>query len=440
MKNQTLESYSAGQAVLQIQQTESWDFEFADTQCNTHGMHNYPARMVPQIAERLIKKYSQPGQLIYDPMCGSGTALVEAMLCGRRAIGTDLNPLAILLSKVKTTPIESNYLKNRVSDFLEKLNSRFNQLDGVNKRKSLSKPDFTNIDFWFKPQVIVELAIIRELIFNVGDKTVQEFLLVPFSATVRKVSNTRPGEFKLYRYSPTLLEKHNPNVLKIFKEELRNSMVCLMDFNRATGLKCDCNAYKVDARYTENIIPNGSVDLIVTSPPYGDSRTTVAYGQFSRLSLQWLGLDYDEIRSYDEITRLDKASLGGSIRKNYVHSLKSKSLDSVLKTIAAKDAQRAEEVAWFFVDLNDVYKQMHRVLRKGGIAGIVIGNRTVKETLIPSSTITSELCGELGFEPIEKIDRNIPYKTIPLLNSPTNETGVIGRTMNKEDIVVLRKY
>ena len=127
------------------------------------------------------------------------------------------------------------------------------------------------------------------------------------------------------------------------------------------------------------------------------------------------------------------------MRKNYDHSLKSKTLEAALKAIAKKDAKRAEEVAWFFVDLNDVYKQMHRVLRKGGVAGIVIGNRTVKETLIESSTITAELCEEMGFETLANNDRNIPYKTIPKVNSPTNEAGVRGSTMCKENIIIVRK-
>lgn len=439
MKNSTLEEYSSGHGTVQLQKTENWDFEFADTQHNTHGMHNYPARMVPQIAERIIKKHSKAGELVYDPMCGSGTVLVEAAILSRRAIGTDLNPLAILLSKVKTTPIESAYLKAQISDFLEKLNSRFNQLDGSNKRKPKNKPEFGNIDFWFKPQAINDLAIIRELIFDVADKDIRDFLLVPFSSTVRKASNTRSGEFKLYRYSPTLLEKHYPKVPKLFRDATKNALSCLLEFDRTTNLSSDCKVYKADARYTGAIIPNDSVDLIVTSPPYGDSRTTVAYGQFSRLSLQWVGLDYSEINSYEEITRLDKASLGGTVKTAYDYSLKSKSLNAVLKAIVAKDVHRAEEVARFFVDLNDVYKQMYRVLRSDGVAGIVIGNRTVKETLIPSSTITSELCEEIGLQTIENNDRNIPYKTIPIINSPTNETGVVGRTMDKENIIVVRK-
>ena len=344
-------------------QKEDWDFKTANTQHHTHGMHTYPARMVPQIANRLIKTYSQEGDVVYDPMCGSGTVLVEATLLNRRAIGTDLNPLAILLSKVKTTPIEQNYLKSSVAVFLQKIILLFNRLE-TSKRYVPAKPDFQNIDFWFKPQVVHDLSIIREAINEIDDENIRDFLRVPFSLTVRKSSNTRPGEFKLYRYSPTLLEKHNPSVPRILKSAVKIALNCLLEYDEATKLKSYCKICKADARYTDALIPSGSIDLIVTSPPYGDSHTTVDYGQFSRLSLQWLGLDYSGIDSHEEIIRLDKESLGGELRKNYDHSLKSKTLEAALKAIAKKDAKRAEEVAWFFVDLNDVYKQMHRVLRK----------------------------------------------------------------------------
>jgi DNA modification methylase len=435
METRTLESFFSENVAVQ---KEDWDFKTANTQHHTHGMHTYPARMVPQIANRLIKTYSQEGDVVYDPMCGSGTVLVEATLLNRRAIGTDLNPLAILLSKVKTTPIEQNYLKSSVAVFLQKIILRFNRLE-TSKRYVPAKPDFQNIDFWFKPQVVHDLSIIREAINEIDDENIRDFLRVPFSLTVRKSSNTRPGEFKLYRYSPTLLEKHNPSVPRIFKSAVKIALNCLLEYDEATKLKSYCKICKADARYTDALIPSGSIDLIVTSPPYGDSHTTVAYGQFSRLSLQWLGLDYSGIDSHEEIIRLDKESLGGELRKNYDHSLKSKTLEAALKAIAKKDAKRAEEVAWFFVDLNDVYKQMHRVLRKGGVAGIVIGNRTVKETLIESSTITAELCEEMGFETLANNDRNIPYKTIPKVNSPTNEAGVRGSTMCKENIIIVRK-
>lgn len=85
---------------------EDWDFTKADTSYLTHGFHDYPARMIPQIAQRLIERYAPNSGKILDPFCGSGTTLVEAQLANRRAVGNDINPLAVLLSKVKATPID----------------------------------------------------------------------------------------------------------------------------------------------------------------------------------------------------------------------------------------------------------------------------------------------------------------------------------------------
>jgi DNA modification methylase len=89
---------------------EDWTFAHADTQYLTHGFHPYPARMVPQIANRVITRYSKPGDLILDPFCGSGGVLVEAKLLGTNSVGVDINPLAVIIAKAKTTPIDSQPL------------------------------------------------------------------------------------------------------------------------------------------------------------------------------------------------------------------------------------------------------------------------------------------------------------------------------------------
>jgi site-specific DNA-methyltransferase (cytosine-N4-specific) len=85
----------------------SWDFVGANTKQFTHCYHNYPAMMIPQIAERILSKYGEDSHLLFDPYCGTGTSLVEANLKGINAIGTDLNPLARLIAKTKTTKINS---------------------------------------------------------------------------------------------------------------------------------------------------------------------------------------------------------------------------------------------------------------------------------------------------------------------------------------------
>ena len=84
---------------------ESWDFRKADTKRLTHGIHPYPAMMIPQVAARLISRYGAAGDVLFDPYCGTGTSLLEAKLAGMDAVGTDLNPLARLIASVKTTAI-----------------------------------------------------------------------------------------------------------------------------------------------------------------------------------------------------------------------------------------------------------------------------------------------------------------------------------------------
>ena len=95
----------------------SWDFVGANTKQFTHCYHNYPAMMIPQIAERILLKYGTSSTILFDPYCGTGTSLVEANLMGINAIGTDLNPLARLIAKTKTTKINVQLLDLYLNDF-----------------------------------------------------------------------------------------------------------------------------------------------------------------------------------------------------------------------------------------------------------------------------------------------------------------------------------
>ena len=397
----------------------SWDFRESNTKEYTHCIHTYPAMMIPQIARRLIYLYGQEAKTLLDPFMGSGTSLVEASLVPRikEAYGFDLNPLAYLISKVKTTPLNSDILESQLKTF-------FNCVGSSNI------PDFKNIDFWFKPQVIEKLSMLKSHINKIQDKDIRDFFLVCFSETVRNVSNTRNGEFKLYRMEKEKLEKYSPDVFAEFEKITKNNIKGMRDYiPKRTQTKTHPNNF---SSMQDLPLKNESIDIIVTSPPYGDSRTTVAYGQFSRLALQWL--------DYEDVPSLDNKLLGGKASKDLEIKINSQSLKKTINKIKEIDEKRAREVLSFYEDFDQVIIQLNRVMAKNGYVCFVVGNRTVKGINIPTDKIMSEMFLAHGnYKYIETHTRAIPNKRMPSLNSPSNKVGEKVTTMCNEFIFVLQK-
>lgn len=395
----------------------SWDFKEADTKQFTHGMHTYPAMMIPQIARRLIHLYGKAAKTLLDPFCGSGTSLVEASLTPhiKKAYGFDLNPLAVLIAKVKTTPINS-----------EELGTTLNKILGSNKHDGL--PQFKNLEFWFKPDIIEKLAILKTAINKIEDQNIRDFFLVTFSETVRNVSNTRNSEFKLYRIKN--LEKHNPFVFGEFEKIALRNIKGMKEYSKSKT-ETEINLQISNSMEELGLSPK-SVNLIVTSPPYGDSRTTVAYGQFSRLALQWLG--------HKDASMLDKKLLGGVIGKELKTKISSPVLNETIEKISNVDEKRAREVLSFYEDFDKCVVQLDKVMAKGGYVCFVVGNRTVKGINIPTDKIMAEMFKARGnYEYITTYLREIPSKRMPKANSPTNIKGQTVTTMNNEFIFVLKK-
>lgn len=414
----------------------SWNYERADTKEYNHGVHSYPAMMIPQVARRLIKEYGKTPKVLLDPFLGSGSVLVEGMLTDSitRVYGIEINPLGVLISKVKTTPLDISRTLSEFRRLKEDVNKDFALYQ--QKKFSILTPTFNNIDFWFSKDVIYALTILKKNIRAVKDKDIRDFFLVCFSEIIRTVSYTRNGEFKLYRMDSKDMEKHRPDVLSIFFKKVSDNIGKMQEFTEAfnkLNKKCEAHILPEDTRYRTSI-PDAEVDLIVTSPPYGDSRTTVAYGQFSRLSSQWL--DYDE----ETVKDVDKKGLGGIPTQDLIVNLPSEYLKKTITLIAQKDDERAKDVLSFFVDFNKCVDELNRVVKPGGRVCLVLGNRTVKEVWIETDYIFAELfVNRYGYKHLKTIVREIPTKKMPRKNSPTNIKGQTISTMNNEYIIILEK-
>ena len=454
-----------------------WDFKKIDVKDTVHGIHNYPAIMIYPISRNILnitQKYQGKINSLLDPFQGSGTVIVEGVVNGIPKIyGNDLNPLARLITKTKVTAPKINNLKIKITSFIKDVEKEFISINAIvsglekyvancnidiserngwgdnapqilqeffNTRKcNFEIPKFTNIGFWFTPSVIIKLQTLKNQIIHTEDEKLKDFLLLAFSETVRLSSNTRNGEFKMYRMKAENVIKFNPDVLGIFTKTLDRNLNKVLAFNgnyEENINNSEVLIFSDDSR-TLTSIPNNSIDLMVTSPPYGDSRTTVAYGQFSRLSLQWLDLGDIEM---EDIKRIDNKLLGGEkITKDFEITLKSETLKKGLKEIRESDEQRATEVYSFYIDLDNSMKAITQKMRINSYQYWVVGNRTVKDINLLTDVIIIELAEQHGLKFVTKVARNISNKVMPSRNSPTNEVGKLVSTMMNEYIVILRK-
>lgn len=400
-----------------------WDFIGADTKEYTHSFHIYPAMMIPQVAREILNRYkTKEMSVLFDPYCGTGTSLVEGSLVGLKCIGTDLNPLARLISKSKVTKVDINNIKSLFKNFEKYITS--------NKSIDLKKPNINNIDFWFKDKQINDLLIIKYFIDNIKDDDEKDFFLVPFSETLREVSLTRNGEFKLYRISKEKIETWNPNTIELFKEKVKRNIDGYIEYEKENKIyNHEVYNFNSSEEIPNDLIQENSVDIVITSPPYGDSGTTVAYGQFSTLSNEWLGIE--------DARKLDKKLMGG--KTTDIEKTGFDQLDEIIKTIEAERPKRAKEIWSFYRDYKKSMKNVSKIIKKNGICAYVVGNRRVSDIELPTDEFTRYVFEQNGFKHIETIVRNIPNKRQPKKTSPTNQTGKTVSTMTHEYIVIMKK-
>jgi DNA modification methylase len=405
---------------------KTWDLQTADTKEYTHCFHTYPAMMIPQIARKLLKRYGVEGGWLLDPYCGTGTSLVEASLFGMHSVGCDINPLVRLIATAKSTPI----CLSTLDETLSRLNDHLFQVDfGMDKVPDAPIPEILNLTYWFSEEVIRSLAYLRVWINKVEDEAVRNFILVAFSETVREVSYTRNGEFKLYRMSAKKLENFNPDVFGTFSKKLsrnRHGLAAFLDKQKSV----EASVSSANTVHGELPMPRpiGGYDLVITSPPYGDSQTTVAYGQFSRLAAEWIGLP--------NARKIDGLAMGGQPPKETVTD---SPVTKAIAEIRSVDEKRAREVSAFYIDLGRSINSVVQVLSPNATICYVVGNRRVKEVMLPTDAFIVSAFRQHGFIHKATIVRNIPNKRMPKKNSPTNVAGETSITMHEENIVVCQR-
>ncbi len=419
-----------------------WTFRGRAARQQTQGLTQYPAMMVPAMQAVLVKAVADVDECVsrvFDPFAGSGTTLVECMRLGLDYTGQDINPLAVLFCRTKAGPFHTRKLASVIKEVLNQAGA---------DRGTRTEANFPRLEKWFSPAVIKDLSRIRRAIRQVDHTWCRRVLWTGLAETVRLTSNSRTSTFKLHIRSADDLESRKVNPLQTFA-------TVITDIN--ARLHGEAEALRERGHLSTNGYYRGNIgirlgdttklkpardlhDLLVTSPPYGDNASTVPYGQYSYLPLQWIDLhDIDEdadsryLRTTHEI---DTRSLGGS-RKNAVEGVAplmnvSPSLKQTLCRLKKLPADRGARVAAFCRDLDSSLYAILNALKPRAYMIWTVGNRRVGGDPVPTDRILEELMAARGTRLVTRLERKIPNKRMATRNS-------IATTMRGEAILVFRK-
>jgi site-specific DNA-methyltransferase (cytosine-N4-specific) len=383
------------------------NFMGVETQHATHSIHPYVAAINPPLASSLISHYVPEGEVVLDPFCGGGGVLVEAVLQGRQAIGCDVNPLAVLMTQVKTTHLPSSrtfpvYLS--VVEKAEKL-ARHVSMDDV--------PDV--VRFWYRDDSLCPLNALKEIISEIENEALRRLFQIILSATARDVMLTYRGEIRLRKLQGKDLERFQPNVFVAFKKRALSAIKSVSELPAGRGAK----VFTMDCR---KLTPQQSCHTVITSPPYGDDKNGVGYFQFSRNMLFWIGI------SLEEQKRQRESFLGCGVDAHEKLQF-SETLQQTLPVIRERKTIHHREAINFYSDYFHGLKRISEYAHERVI--IVIGDRVLSRTRINNGHITTEFMRELGFG-LEH------YYTRQLLKKRIANLGGDGGGISLEHVMVFR--
>ena len=363
----------------------------------THGIHKFPAKFFPELPRYLIRKYSDVGDTVLDPMCGSGTAILEALLNDRKAIGIDIDMMARLITKVKVTPLDKDSLLSSKEMLVQRID-RYLKSEGF----ELDLPEFPYRDNWFRPFVLQELAIIKTSIDEIVSpfkgkiaKDLSDFYRVVMSSIIRDMSNADPHCTRTVLRKKVVKKIDPGDTIIRFSQSLENQVENMFEFSRLYQKLKVKDVSIPNENATKTGLNDNSTDLAITSPPYINA---VDYPRTHQLEMYWLGFLNPE-----PLSRIKRKYIGTeTVYKDEYHKLSFTgfdSLDPVLEKIYLLDPRRSFIVYKFFEDMKAQLDEIYRVLKPGSRYCVAIGNNLIRGIRVKSHEILSEIAvSDTGFE------------------------------------------
>lgn len=385
---------------------------------STLAPHPFPARMAPELALRALER--QPaGSVVLDPMCGSGTVLRTALIAGHRAIGVDMDPLAVLMASVWANHRSATGLAQAADEIISEAANL--HADEIHLSWIDDDPETKKfIKFWFAEPQRSDLRKVAYLVARRDDHLKASLQLSLSRIVITKkrgaslahdVSHSRP-----HRVGTT----NDFDVMDGFRKaavQIERRLLVELPDNASVRLG--------DAR-SMPFVPSGSVDLVVTSPPYLNA---IDYLRGHRMALVWLG------HSVSALREIRSASVGTERGLKSDGSLEGLVIDTDLDSLP----QRTLGILYRYAqDMKGVVAELHRVLKPNSLAVLVVGNSTVRGTFVDNASVVRRAAEQLGFVTQEISERDLPANR-RYLPPPSSAGEALDQRMRKEVVLTIQK-
>ena len=429
-------------AIQEGQGEDFWSFRNASKRRGAHALIHYPAMMVPNLQGNIldaILRASPTATDVLDPFVGSGTVLVESMGRGLNFTGMDINPLAALSCLAKSGPYYVDAFQEKVVELYARV---------ICDPRRTYHVDFEGRDKWFAPEVALDISLLTRNIEAEPSLWARRLFWLALAKVVRACCNSRTSTYKLH------IRKVDANAaaaepLKQF-EYVIDAFLChlkeqhaewsekgLLHNGRYTGsvdIELGDSSVQLKSRRLQ-----GKFDVVMTSPPYGDNRTTIPYGQYAFLPMKWISSEDVSLnadpRLLENSHAIDTASLGGSKKgADEKAAALCQKYDTVRNFACALEGKGdgLKRFAAFFGDLDDCVAKICGTTKEGGYQAWTIGSRRIQGMRVPMEDILEEMLADRNVATIGRIYRTIHAKKMAARNN-------LSATMSTETIVLAKK-
>lgn len=349
-------------------------------------IHPFPARMAPGIALDALGT-TKTSLRVLDPMMGSGTVLAVARSRGHRAIGIDMDPLAVLLSKVWTTTVDIDYARKKAGEVLGRAMAKFHDV-AVGRAYPIGADQETKqfVRYWFDDYARRQLAALSSTIRKVHDEDTRDVLWCGLSRLIISKQSGASLAMDLSHSRPHRVFSRAPT--KPFNKFLSAVETVMTNCpQQRSGPVGPVTVTKLgDARALP--VAADSIDLVLTSPPYLNA---IDYIRCSKFSLVWMGYCMGDLRETRSLSiGCEKASSEAREDREV------RQIISDLRLTPKLDDREYALLCQYVFDMRMALSEASRVLVKRGRAVYVVGDNTVRGTYIRNSSVISSVAELAG--------------------------------------------